>query len=40
MEMKNTLEGINSRFNDTKEQISKLESEWWKSTKLNRKRKK
>ena len=37
-EMKNTLEGINSRLNDTEEQISGTK-EQWKPLKLNRKRK-
>ena len=36
-EMKNILEGINSRLNDTEEQTRELEDEWWKSLKLKRK---
>lgn len=30
-EMKNTLEGIASRITEGEEQISQLETEWWKS---------
>ena len=36
--MKNTLEGINSRLNDAKEQIMSWKTEQWKSLPLNRKR--
>ena len=30
-EMKNTLEGINSRITEAEEWISKLEDRWWQS---------
>ena len=39
-EMKNTLEGINSRITEAEEQISDLEDIWWKSLPQNRMKKK
>ena len=39
-EMKNTLEGINSRITEAKEQISNLEDKWWNSIPQNRIKKK
>ena len=35
-EMKNTLEGINSRIIDAEEWINNLEDRWWKSLPQNR----
>ena len=37
-EMKNTLEGINSRLDDTKEQISKLEDRVMENTEAKQKK--
>ena len=39
-EMKNTLEGINSRINEAEEHQCKWKTEWWKSLVQNRKKKK
>ena len=39
-EMKNTLEGINSRINEAEEHQCKWKTEWWKSLLQNRKKKK
>ena len=39
-EMKNTLEGINSRITEAQKQIGDLEDRWWKSLPWNRIKKK
>ena len=39
-EMKNTLEGINSRITEAEERISDLKTEWWNSLLQNRIKKK
>ena len=39
-EMKNKLEGINSRITEEEEQISSLKTEWWTSSPQNRIKKK
>ena len=39
IEMKNTLEGLNSRITEAEERISDLETEWWNSLPWNRKKK-
>ena len=39
-EVKNTLEGFNSRITEAEEQISDLEEEWWNSLLWNRIKKK
>ena len=31
IEMKNTLEGLNSRITEAEERISDLETDWWNS---------